>query len=60
VLDGAALAAIWTGKIARWNDSAILSLNPNVTDLPNQDIVLSFMCVAFLSALRDFFSPSFF
>lgn len=37
VLDGATLASIYEGKITKWNDVAILKLNPGVT-LPGTDI----------------------
>lgn len=37
VLDGATLAAIFLGKIDRWNDPAIAALNPELA-LPNQPI----------------------
>lgn len=37
VLDGATLAAIFEGKITRWNDPAILKLNPGLA-LPGTDI----------------------
>ncbi len=36
-LDGAALAAIYLGKITRWNDAALGALNPGV-NLPNEVI----------------------
>lgn len=36
-LDGPVLAAIYMGKITRWNDPAIVALNPDV-DLPNEQI----------------------
>jgi len=39
VLDGPTLAAIYQGKIGRWNDQAIKSLNPGV-NLPDQAIVV--------------------
>lgn len=38
-LDGATLADIFLGKIKRWNDPAILSLNPRLP-LPNEPIVV--------------------
>ena len=38
-LDGATLAAIFEGKIARWDDAAIKKLNPNVT-LPGRAITV--------------------
>ena len=37
VLDGATLANIYLGKITRWNDPAIVKLNPNAK-LPDQPI----------------------
>jgi phosphate transport system substrate-binding protein len=37
-LDGTVLAEIYTGKITKWNDSAIAALNPGVS-LPNLTIV---------------------
>jgi phosphate transport system substrate-binding protein len=37
-LDGPTLAAIYSGKIRRWNDKAITDMNPGVT-LPDHDIV---------------------
>jgi len=37
-LDGTVLAEIYTGKITKWNDSAIAALNPGVT-LPDLTIV---------------------
>jgi phosphate transport system substrate-binding protein len=37
-LDGTVLAGIYTGKITKWNDSAIAALNPGVS-LPNMTIV---------------------
>jgi phosphate transport system substrate-binding protein len=37
-LDGATIAAIYQGKIAKWNDAKIAALNPGVT-LPNIPIV---------------------
>jgi phosphate transport system substrate-binding protein len=36
-LDGVTLAAIFMGKITRWNDAAISALNPNLS-LPNEAI----------------------
>lgn len=36
-LDGATLAAIYMGKITRWNDPALITLNPGLS-LPNQVI----------------------
>jgi phosphate transport system substrate-binding protein len=39
VLDGATLANIYLGKIARWNDPAIKKLNPSL-DLPDQAIAV--------------------
>lgn len=36
-LDGATLAAIFLGKITRWNDAAISALNPSLS-LPNETI----------------------
>lgn len=36
-LDGATLAAIYLGKITRWNDAAISALNPSLS-LPNETI----------------------
>ncbi len=36
-LDGATLAAIYLGKVTRWNDPAIKALNPNLA-LPNEAI----------------------
>ncbi len=36
-LDGATLAAIFLGKITRWNDAAISTLNPSLS-LPNETI----------------------
>jgi phosphate transport system substrate-binding protein len=38
-LDGATLANIFLGKITKWNDPAISTLNSGVT-LPNEDIVV--------------------
>lgn len=38
-LDGPTLAAIFLGKIARWNDPALAALNPGVA-LPTTDIVV--------------------
>lgn len=38
-LDGAALAAIFLGKIKNWNDPALAALNPGVA-LPNDPVVL--------------------
>ncbi|MDH2917795.1 MAG: phosphate ABC transporter substrate-binding protein PstS [Sideroxydans sp.] len=38
-LDGAVLAAIYMGKITRWNDAAIKALNPSVS-LPAEAIVV--------------------
>jgi phosphate transport system substrate-binding protein len=37
-LDGAVLAAMYSGKITKWNDSAIAALNPGVT-LPSTPVV---------------------
>jgi phosphate transport system substrate-binding protein len=57
VLDGATLAAIYQGKIARWDDAAIKKLNPGV-NLPGQAIAVvhrsdgsgtSFIFTTFLS-----------
>jgi hypothetical protein len=43
VLSGSVLAKIWLGEITRWNDTAIASLNPNITArLPDADILTSF------------------
>jgi phosphate transport system substrate-binding protein len=39
VLDGPTLAAIYAGKIARWNDPGIKKLNPGL-NLPNQAIAV--------------------
>ncbi len=39
VLDGATLADIYLGKITKWNDARIKSLNPNVA-LPNMSILV--------------------
>jgi phosphate transport system substrate-binding protein len=39
VLDGATLAAIYAGKVARWDDPAIKKLNPGV-NLPGQAIAV--------------------
>jgi phosphate transport system substrate-binding protein len=36
-LDGATLAAIYLGKITRWNDAALVALNPGLS-LPNEAI----------------------
>jgi phosphate transport system substrate-binding protein len=38
-LDGPTLAAIYLGKIVKWNDSRLTALNPGVS-LPNKDIVV--------------------
>src|SRR5690242_10998283 len=38
-LDAAALADIYLGKIAKWNDTRLTALNPGVP-LPNQDITV--------------------
>jgi phosphate transport system substrate-binding protein len=38
-LDGPTLAAIYLGKITKWNDSRIRALNPSVA-LPDKDIVV--------------------
>jgi ABC-type phosphate transport system substrate-binding protein len=40
-VDGATLAAIWTGGIVWWNDTAIQTLNPALT-LPQQRILLTY------------------
>lgn len=37
-LDGATVAGLFMGRIAKWNDPAIAALNPGVT-LPNQDVI---------------------
>ncbi len=39
VLDGPTLVGIFVGKINKWNDPAIVKLNPNLT-LPAKDIVV--------------------
>ncbi|MGZ6299304.1 MAG: phosphate ABC transporter substrate-binding protein PstS, partial [Candidatus Limnocylindria bacterium] len=39
ILDGTTVANIFLGKITKWNDPAIASLNPGVT-LPDQDIIV--------------------
>jgi phosphate transport system substrate-binding protein len=39
VLDGAAVADIFLGRITRWNDARIAALNPGVT-LPGREIVV--------------------
>ncbi len=39
LLDGNTLAAIFLGKITRWNDPALLTLNPTLS-LPNAEIVV--------------------
>ncbi|MFM2407390.1 MAG: phosphate-binding protein PstS [Pseudomonadota bacterium] len=39
LLDGGTLAAIFLGKISRWNDPAVLALNPGLA-LPNAEIVV--------------------
>ncbi|MBM3135098.1 MAG: phosphate ABC transporter substrate-binding protein PstS [Chloroflexi bacterium] len=39
VLDARALADIFLGKIKKWNDPAIVALNPNLS-LPNKDLVV--------------------
>jgi hypothetical protein len=37
------LAKVWRGEITRWNDTAILELNPNITArLPDADILTSY------------------
>jgi phosphate transport system substrate-binding protein len=41
VLDGPAIAKIFTGKITAWDDDAIKSLNPDA-DLPDKDIKVIF------------------
>jgi phosphate transport system substrate-binding protein len=38
-LTGSLVADIWAGKITKWSDKAVASLNPGVT-LPDQDIVV--------------------
>jgi phosphate transport system substrate-binding protein len=38
-LSGPVIADIWAGKISKWNDKAISSLNPGVA-LPDQDIAV--------------------
>lgn len=38
-LDGSAIAAIFLGKISKWNDPALAKLNPGVT-LPDMDIAV--------------------
>ena len=38
-LDGATVANIYLGKITKWNDAAIKSLNPNI-NLPNTNITV--------------------
>jgi phosphate transport system substrate-binding protein len=38
-LDGATIADIFMGRITKWNDARIASLNPGVT-LPNQDLIV--------------------
>ncbi|MDO5651325.1 MAG: phosphate ABC transporter substrate-binding protein PstS [Moraxella sp.] len=40
-LDGETLAAIYLGKITKWNDAAITALNPDLT-LPDADITTVF------------------
>ena len=40
VLDGPTLAAIYLGKITKWNDPAIAKLNPNVS-LPDEAITVA-------------------
>jgi phosphate transport system substrate-binding protein len=37
-LDGPAVAGLFMGRIAKWNDPAIAALNPGVT-LPDQDVI---------------------
>jgi phosphate transport system substrate-binding protein len=58
-LDGAAVAAIFLGKITKWNDPAIAALNPGVK-LPKTDVVVvhrsdgsgtSFIWTDYLSAV---------
>ncbi|MGZ6327841.1 MAG: phosphate ABC transporter substrate-binding protein PstS [Candidatus Limnocylindrales bacterium] len=39
ILDGTTVANIFLGKITKWNDPAIASLNPGLT-LPDQDIIV--------------------
>jgi phosphate transport system substrate-binding protein len=39
ILDGATVANIFLGKITKWNDPAIATLNPGVA-LPDQDIIV--------------------
>lgn len=39
-LTGDVVAKIWLGRITKWNDPAITSLNPGVT-LPGQDIIVA-------------------
>jgi phosphate transport system substrate-binding protein len=39
VIDGPTLAGIYLGKITKWNDAALATLNPGVT-LPDKDIVV--------------------
>ncbi len=59
VLDGATLAAIYQGKISRWDDAAIKKLNPGL-NLPSQAIAVvhrsdgsgtSFIFTTFLSRI---------
>jgi ABC-type phosphate transport system substrate-binding protein len=41
VFDAETMGRIWSGDITKWNDEAIVSLNPNVSmPLPDEDILL--------------------
>src|ERR1035437_2356192 len=60
-LDSAAIASIFLGKIAKWNDPAIKALNPSV-QLPAQDMVVvhrtdgsgtTYIWTDYLSAISD-------
>lgn len=61
VLDGSTLAAIFLGKINKWNDPALAKLNPNLK-LPAKDIIVvhrsdgsgtTFIFTDYLSSVSD-------
>jgi hypothetical protein len=43
VLSGSVLAKVWLGEITKWNDEAIVGLNPNISArLPDANITTSY------------------
>ncbi len=55
VLSGDLVARIWRGEITRWNDSAIVALNPDIgSRLPDAEIRTSFRTGSAVSSTTVF------